>query len=60
MFALMFLALSGATSLYFYSIAQTGGYIRGALIEAMFRKALVLRADSVADATGGDPMNLMR
>ncbi|KAJ7477237.1 P-loop containing nucleoside triphosphate hydrolase protein [Mycena galericulata] len=58
-FALMFLALSGATSLYFYSIAKTGGYIRGALIEAMFRKALVLRADSVTDATGGDPMNLM-
>ncbi|KAJ7122933.1 P-loop containing nucleoside triphosphate hydrolase protein [Mycena epipterygia] len=59
MFALVFLALSGATSLYFYSIAKTGGYIRGALIEAMFRKALVLRADSVTDATGGDPMNLM-
>ncbi|KAJ6543922.1 P-loop containing nucleoside triphosphate hydrolase protein [Mycena capillaripes] len=59
MFALVFLALSGATSLYFYSIAKTGGYIRGALIEAMFRKALVLRADSVVDATGGDPMNLM-
>ncbi|KAJ7179600.1 P-loop containing nucleoside triphosphate hydrolase protein [Mycena filopes] len=58
-FALVFLALSGATSLYFYSIAKTGGYIRGALIEAMFRKALVLRADSVTDATGGDPMNLM-
>ncbi|KAJ7762735.1 P-loop containing nucleoside triphosphate hydrolase protein [Mycena maculata] len=59
MFALVFLALSGATSLYFYSIAKTGGYIRGALIEAMFRKALVLRADVVTDATGGDPMNLM-
>ncbi|KAJ7047849.1 P-loop containing nucleoside triphosphate hydrolase protein [Mycena alexandri] len=58
-FALVFLALSGATSLYFYSIAKTGGYIRGALIEAMFRKALVLRADSVTDATGGDPLNLM-
>lgn len=60
MFALVFLALSGATSLYFYSIAKIGGYIRGALIEAIFRKALVLRADSVVDATGGDPMNLMR
>ncbi|KAJ6463215.1 P-loop containing nucleoside triphosphate hydrolase protein [Mycena vitilis] len=59
MFALVFLALSGATSLYFYSIAKTGGYIRAALVEAMFRKALVIRADSVADATGGDPMNLM-
>ncbi|KAJ7667519.1 P-loop containing nucleoside triphosphate hydrolase protein [Mycena polygramma] len=47
MFALVFLALSGATSLYFYSIAKTG------------RKALVIRADSVVDATGGDPMNLM-
>ncbi|KAF7330867.1 P-loop containing nucleoside triphosphate hydrolase protein [Mycena venus] len=58
-FALIFLALSGATSLYFYSVAKTGGYIRGALIEAMFRKALVLRADSVTEATGGDPMNLM-
>ncbi|KAJ7727914.1 P-loop containing nucleoside triphosphate hydrolase protein [Mycena metata] len=58
-FTLVFLALSGATSLYFYSIAKTGGYIRGALIEAMFRKALVLRADSVTDATGGDPLNLM-
>jgi hypothetical protein len=59
-FALVFLALSSATSLYFYSIARTGGYIRGALIEAMFRKALVLRAESVTEATGGDPMNLMR
>ncbi|KAJ7896018.1 P-loop containing nucleoside triphosphate hydrolase protein [Mycena olivaceomarginata] len=58
-FALVFLALSSATSLYFYSIARTGGYIRGALIEAMFRKALVLRAESVTEATGGDPMNLM-
>ncbi|KAF8211651.1 P-loop containing nucleoside triphosphate hydrolase protein [Mycena galopus ATCC 62051] len=58
-FALVFLALSGSTSLYFYSIARTGGYIRGALIEAMFRKSLVLRADVVTDATGGDPMNLM-
>ncbi|KAJ6612168.1 P-loop containing nucleoside triphosphate hydrolase protein [Mycena sp. CBHHK59/15] len=59
MFALVFLGLSGATSLYFYSIARTGAYIRGALIEAMFRKALVLRLDKVTDATGGDPMNLM-
>ncbi|KAJ6567387.1 P-loop containing nucleoside triphosphate hydrolase protein [Mycena vulgaris] len=59
MFTLGFLVLSGATSLYFYSLAKTGGYIRGALIEAMFRKALVLRADSLTDATGGDPMNLM-
>ncbi|KAJ7499429.1 P-loop containing nucleoside triphosphate hydrolase protein [Mycena latifolia] len=59
MFALVFLALSGATSLYFYSLAKTGGYIRGALVESMFRKALVLRAGSLTDATGGDPMNLM-
>ncbi|KAJ6516408.1 P-loop containing nucleoside triphosphate hydrolase protein [Mycena sanguinolenta] len=58
-FALMFLVLSGATSLYYYSIAKTGAYIRGALVEAMFRKALVLRGDSVTDATGEDPMNLM-
>ncbi|KAJ7283270.1 P-loop containing nucleoside triphosphate hydrolase protein [Mycena rebaudengoi] len=59
MFTLVFLSLAGATSIYFYTIARTGAYIRGSLIEAMFRKALVLRAESVTDATGGDPMNLM-
>ncbi|KAF8146938.1 P-loop containing nucleoside triphosphate hydrolase protein [Mycena galopus ATCC 62051] len=57
-FAIVFLTLSGATSLYFYSIAKAGGNIRGALIEAMFRKALVLRASHAA-ATGGNPINLM-
>ncbi|KAF7354865.1 p-loop containing nucleoside triphosphate hydrolase protein [Mycena sanguinolenta] len=58
-FALVFLTLSGATGLYYYSIAKAGGYIRGVLVEALFRKALVLRADSATDATGEDPMNLM-
>ncbi|KAJ7666509.1 P-loop containing nucleoside triphosphate hydrolase protein [Mycena rosella] len=58
-FTLVFLVLSGATSLYLYSLAKTGAYIRGALIESIFRKALVLRAGSVTDATGGDPLNLM-
>lgn len=60
MFALVFLSITGATSLYFYYIARTGTYIRGALIEAMFRKTMLMRAETIASASGGDPMNLMR
>ena len=59
-FAIVFLGLAGATGQYFYYVYRTGAYIRAALVEAIYRKTLLLSADSLADAAGGDASNLMR
>ncbi|KAI0752923.1 P-loop containing nucleoside triphosphate hydrolase protein [Daedaleopsis nitida] len=58
-FAIVFLGLAGATGQYFYYVYRTGAYIRAALVEAIYRKTLLLSADSLADAAGGDASNLM-
>ncbi|TBU48077.1 P-loop containing nucleoside triphosphate hydrolase protein [Dichomitus squalens] len=58
-FAIVFLGLAGATGQYFYYVYRGGAYIRAALVEAIYRKTLVLSADSLADAAGGDASNLM-
>ena len=59
-FAIVFLGLAGATGQYFYYVYKGGAYIRAALVEAIYRKTLLLSADSLADAAGGDASNLMR
>ena len=60
-FAIVFLGLAGATGQYFYYVYLTGAYIRGALIEAIYRKTLKLSAVSAQEASsGGDASNLMR
>ena len=59
-FAIVFLGLAGATSQYFYYVYKSGAYVRAALVEAIYRKTLLLSADALADAAGGDASNLMR
>ena len=60
-FAIVFLGLAGATSQYFYYVYLTGAYVRGALIEAIYRKTLRLSVMSAQAAlSGGDASNLMR
>ncbi|KAI0667969.1 P-loop containing nucleoside triphosphate hydrolase protein [Trametes maxima] len=58
-FAIVFLGLAGATGQYFYYVYRAGACIRAALVEAIYRKTLLLSADSLADAAGGDASNLM-
>lgn len=59
-FAIVFIGLAGATGQYFYYVYRAGAYVRAALVEAIYRKTLLLSADSLADAAGGDASNLMR
>ncbi|SJL11399.1 uncharacterized protein ARMOST_14802 [Armillaria ostoyae] len=58
-FAIVFLGLAAGTSQYFYYIYRSGAYIRGAMIEAIYRKSLNLSSDTVGDATGGNALNLV-
>ncbi|KAJ6498330.1 P-loop containing nucleoside triphosphate hydrolase protein [Mycena vulgaris] len=59
MFALVFLTMAGATGLYYYYIALSSTFIRGALIEAIFRKTLLLDTSGTANSRGGQVVSLM-
>lgn len=57
-FLIVFLGMAGANTLYFYYVAKSAAKIRGALIEAIFRKTLSL---NIGHSSGGeDALNLMR
>ena len=49
-FAIVFLGLAGATGQYFYYVYKGGAFVRAALVEAIYRKTLVLSVDALADA----------
>ncbi|THU98303.1 P-loop containing nucleoside triphosphate hydrolase protein [Dendrothele bispora CBS 962.96] len=59
MFGFIFLTLTGASTLYWYSIARTSAYIRGSMSEAIYRKTLVLDVTCLTNVPGGNPMNLI-
>ncbi|KAJ3769093.1 P-loop containing nucleoside triphosphate hydrolase protein [Lentinula raphanica] len=59
MFALVFLILTCASTLYWYCIARTCAYIRGTMSEAVYRKTLALDVTCLSSVPGGNPMNLI-
>ncbi|KAK0192474.1 hypothetical protein F5146DRAFT_999661 [Armillaria mellea] len=48
-FAIVFLGFAAGTSQYFYYIYRSGAYIRGTMIEAIYRKSLNLASDTGVD-----------
>ena len=58
-YGLLYLSLSFATGQYWWSTSQLMSKIRGALIEAIYRKGLVLHLNSARKSGGGKAANLM-
>lgn len=66
-FAIVFIGLAASTSQYFYYVYRSGAFIRGAMVEAIYRKTLKMAGDRIDDTAEGEEgdepanaLNLMR